>query len=56
MAQDAAQGMYWNHLQATIHPFIVNSGEYKKVKVVKDEEDLELDGLPGFVTCAYEYE
>ena len=30
-----------------------NSGECKKVKVVKDEEELELDGLSGFVTCAY---
>jgi len=33
-----------------------NSGEYKKKEVVKDEGELELDGLSGFVTCAYENE
>ena len=33
-----------------------NSGEYKIKKVVKDEEELELDGLSGFVTCAYKNE
>jgi hypothetical protein len=33
-----------------------NSGEYKEEKVVKDEGELELDGLSGFVTCVYENE
>ena len=33
-----------------------NSGEHKEEKVVKNEGELELDGLSGFVTCAYENE
>lgn len=30
-----------------------NAGEYKEEKVVKDEGELELDGLSGFVICVY---
>ena len=33
-----------------------NCGEYKEQKVVKDEGELELDGLSEFVICAYENE
>ena len=33
-----------------------NSGVYKEEKVVKDEGELELDGLSGFVSCVYENE
>ena len=33
-----------------------NSGDCKEEKVVKDEGELELDGLSGYVTCVYESE
>lgn len=33
-----------------------NSGEYKEEKVVKNEGELEVDELSGFVTCAYKNE
>ena len=33
-----------------------NSDDFKEEKVVKDEGELELDGLSGYVTCVYESE